>query len=327
MTDKSLTDRSMTDRRRAPLLPVLLSLLCLVAAGCGPKSSGPAPGAAPSASAAGGTLKVGIIPFDNADTLKSAFTPFAQYLGKKSGYSGGEVFVTPEYSGILQALRADQIDAAYLNPLSYVLAVQQFQNTPEHLVPIGMPYFHGSLTYKGVVYVRADSGINGLKDLKGKKVAFGDVTSTSGYLYPAGMMKAAGVDPDKDLQKVNITGPAGVLAVFNKNVDAGAIFEGGIALALKDPAQQKQIKVIATTDPIPNGMIVVRGNLDPQTVDKLKAALGTINTDADGKAALKSVPSGGWDKIVPADDALFDSVRDKAKILGLSLQSLDQQKK
>ena len=323
----------MTARHCARSLPA--SLLCLVSlavtlltAGCGQhgitsagtQSTGP--NVAP-----GGTLKVGIIPFDNADTLKSAFSPMAQYLGKHAGYSGGEVFITPEYSGILQALRADQIDVAYLNPLSYVLAVQEFQGTPEHLIPIGMPYFHNSLTYKGIIFVRADSGINTLRDLKGKKVAFGDVTSTSGYLYPAGMIKAAGVDPDKDLQKVNITGPAGVLAVFNKNVDAGAIFEDGIKLALKDPAQQRQMKIIATTDPIPNGMIVARGNLDPQTIEKLKAALRTINTDADGQAALKSVPNGGWNKMVPADDTIFNSVRDKSKILGLNLQSLDQQKK
>ena len=323
----------MTARRHARhsravfLLLICVSIVPLVA-GCGQHGATPS-GSTPtgSSTAAGGILKVGIIPFDNADTLKSAFTPMAQYLGTHAGYSGGEVFVTPEYSGILQALRADQIDVAYLNPLSYVLAVQQFQNTPEHLIPIGMPYFHNSLTYKGIIFVRADSGINTLQNLKGKKVAFGDVTSTSGYLYPAGMIKAAGVDPDKDLQKVNITGPAGVLAVFNKNVDAGAIFEDGIKLALKDPAQQRQMKVIATTEPIPNGMIVVRGNLDPQAVDKLRAALGTINTDADGQAALKSVPNGGWNKMVPADDTIFNSVRDKAKILGLSLQSLDQQKK
>ena len=312
------------------LFALLLALLCL--AGCSSKTD--TGGGASSPAASGPTLKVGIIPFDDADTLKSAFTPFAQYLGKKSGYGDGQVFVTPEYSGILQALRADQIDAAYLNPLSYVLAVQEYKDTPEHLIPLAMPYFHGSLTYKGVIFVRADSGINSLKDLKGKKVAFGDVTSTSGYLYPAGMMKAAGIDPEKDVQKVNITGPAGVLSVFNKNVDAGAIYEGGMEAAFKDPATHKvdaaklaQMKVLAVTEPIPNGMIVVRGNLDAASVDKLKAALVSINTDADGQAALKAIPSGGWNKVVPADDRFFDPVRQKATLLGLNLQSLDAGKK
>lgn len=313
----------MTNITRRSFLTYTGLLLAAPLAGCGnhsePKAGGN--GAGPTG---GNALKVGIIPFEDADTLKSAFAPFAKFLGQKSGFKDGEVFVTPEYSGILQALRADQIDCAYLNPLSYVLALEEFKSSPEHLIPLAMPYFHGKLTYRGDVFARADSGINTIKDFKGKKFAFGDVTSTSGYLYPAGMMKAAGLDPDKDVQKVNITGPAGVLAVFNKNVDGGAIFEGGIDLALKDPAQKKQIKVIAKTEPIPNGMFVARGNLDPQVLTKLQQALQDINTDPAGKAALKAVPSGGWDKIVPADDKIFDPVRQKATILGLNLQSLDK---
>ncbi len=281
--------------------------------------------------AATAPLKVGIIPFDNADAIQKAFQPFATYLGNKSGRPGGMVFVTPSYAGVLQALQADQIDCAYLNPLSYVLATQQFANTPEKLVPISMPYFHGSLTYKGIIYVRADSGINSLKDLKGKSFAFNDRTSTSGFLYPAGMLKKAGIDPEKDLKPVNISGTAGVLAVFNKQAAAGAIYEGGIETAFTDTATKKvdqskvkQFKIIATTDPIPNGMIVARGNLDPATLNKLKAALANINTDPDGQAALKVIP---WDKIVPADDSIFNPVRTNAQTFGLDIKALDEKKK
>ncbi len=310
-----------------PLPALLLIVLAAVMAGCGNREETGSGRLSQPQTTAGRTLKVGIIPFDDVDTIKAGFTPFAQYLAHKCGYAQGEVFITPEYSGVLQALRADQIDCAYLNPLSYVLAVQEFKNSPEKLTALAMPYFHGSLTYKGDIFARADSGINTIADFKGRKFAFGDVTSTSGYLYPAGMMKAAGLDTDKDVQKVNITGPASVLAVFNKNVDGGAIYEGGIVRALKDPAQQKQIKVVAKTDPIPNGMFVARGNVDAATLAKLQSALKDINTDPEGKAALKSIPSGGWDKIVPADDKIFDPVREKASILGLNLQSLDQPKK
>ena len=55
-----------------------------------------------------------------------------------------------------------------------MLAVENFRNTPEHLIPLAMPYFHHSLTYRGIIYVRADSGINTLKDLRGKSIAFND---------------------------------------------------------------------------------------------------------------------------------------------------------
>ena len=299
---------------------LLSALLALSLSGCGHH------GASPSASA----LKVGVIPYDKVDVVKEDYGQFATYLGQKSGRGGGEVFVTPEYAGVLTALRSDQIDCAYLNPLSYVLAVENFRSTPEHLIPLAMPYFHHSLTYRGIIYVRADSGINTLKDLRGKSIAFNDRTSTSGYLYPAGMLMRAGVDPTKDVKPANISGTSGVLAVLNHQADAGAGYEGVIDRAFTDEttkkldtAKAKQLKIIAYTEQIPNGMVVARGNLDPKTLDALRQALVSVNTDPDGQAALAKIP---WDKLAPADDHFFDSVRDKAKILNLNLQSLDAKK-
>ncbi len=307
-----------------------LTAALLAVTGCG-KHDATSSHATSSSGGVSAPLKVGIIPFEDVDAIQKAFQPYATYLGKKSGRPDGQVFVTPSYAGVLQALQADQIDCAYLNPLSYVLATQQFANTPEKLAPLAMPFFHHSLTYKGVIFVRADSGINSLKDLKGKSFAFGDRTSTSSFLYPAGMLKKAGIDPDKDLKPVNISGTAGVLAVFNKQADAGAIYETGIQQAFTDPATKKvdqakvsQFKVIATTDPIPNGMFVARGNLDAATLDKLKAALANINSDPDGQAALKAIP---WDKMVPADDTIFNPVRQNAQTFGLDIKALDAGKK
>ena len=304
---------------RLKLASILPAAALLALSGCGKHDAPPAP------------LKVGIIPFEDVDAITKAFQPYSTYLGKKSGRPDGQVFVTPSYAGVLQALQADQIDCAYLNPLSYVLATQQFANTPQKLVPIAMPYFHGSLTYKGIIFVRADSNIHSLRDLKGRSFAFGDRTSTSSFLYPAGMLKKAGIDPEKDLKPVNISGTAGVLAVFNKRADAGAIYEGGIANAFTDTATKTvdqakvgQFRIIATTDPIPNGMFVARGDLDPATLDKLKAALADINTDPDGQAALKVIP---WDKMVPADDAIFNPVRENAQTFGLDIKALDDKKK
>ena len=303
----------------------------ILLSGCGKHDAGNTPSG--KSGAALEPLRVGIIPFDKVDALQAGFQPFSDYLGTQSGRPGGKVFVTPTYVGILSALQSDQIDCAYLNPLSYVIAVQEFRDTAQHPIPLAMPYFHGSLTYKGIIYVRADSGIKTLADLRGKTFAFGDQSSTSGYLYPAGMLKAIGIDPEKDIKAVNISGNKGVLAVFNQQADAGATYETGIETAFTDKvtkqtdqAKVAAFRIIATTDAIPNGMFVARADLDKPTLDKLTKALAEINTSPQGKAALKSIPQGGWDKMVPADDHIFDPVRKKATLLKLNLQSLDAKK-
>ena len=290
----------------------LTAAVLLAAAGCGNHASG-------GGSTAPAPLKVGVIPYDKADAVATAYTPFANYMAKKTGLASYPVSVAPSYVGVIQALKSDQIDCAYLNPLSYVLAVDQFRDTPEHLVPIGMPFYHNDLMYKGDIFVRTDSGIKSMKDFRGRSFAFADITSTSGYLYPAGMMKEAGLDPTKDVKAVNISGGGNVMAVFNKLADGGASYSGSVERALKDPDKIKQMTIIAQTDPIPNGMFVARGNLDPKTIEALKKAIVDINNEPDGQAALKTMEFTKW---VPADDSKFDSVRQKAKILGLDLKSL-----
>ena len=302
--------------RHASTLALTTALTVFAAAGCGVR--GPTSGPVNTATT---PLKVGVIPYDKADAVIQAYTPFAAYLSKKTGrpVDPDKVHVTSEYVGVIQALRADQIDCAYLNPLSYVLAVDQFKGLPEQLVPIAMPYYHNDLMYKGDIFVRADSGITSMKDFRGRSFAFADRTSTSGYLYPAGMMKDVGLDPTKDVKAVNISGGGSVLDVFNRRADGGASYSGSVERALKDPDKIKQMKVIAQTDPIPNGMFVARGNLDPKTLAALKQAMVDINTDPDGIAALKTMEFTKW---VPADDHKFDAVREKAKILGLDLKAL-----
>ena len=284
------------------------ALLCITITGCGSKSAGQP------------VFKLGVIPFDKVDRIKTQYGPFANFIGRKCGFAKSEVFVTPEYAGVLQALKSDQIDCAYLNPMSYVLAAQEFRDSPQHLVPIAIPSVYHKLTYRGIVFVRTDSGITNIAGLRGRSFAFGDRTSTSGYLYPASMMKQVGIDPNADVKGVNMSGPATVLAVFNRQADGGAYFEGGIELALNKPSDQKQLRVIARTDPLPNGMMVARGDLPPAELAALRKAFVDVNTDPVGRASLRDYQCDKW---VPANDHFFDSVRQKALILGLHLYSLD----
>src|SRR5690606_11564754 len=80
--------------------------------------------------------------------------------------------------------------------------------------------------YKAMIIVKKDSPIQSVSDLKGKRIAYQNVTSSAGFVWPAGKLMESGLDPLKDVQAITVKGhDQGVLAVLNGDVDAAAIFQ------------------------------------------------------------------------------------------------------
>ena len=86
----------------------------------------------------------------------------------------------------------------------------------------------GKLTpyYKGQFIANKASGIKTLADLKGKTFCFVDPNSTSGSIIPRIILKANGIDPEKDLKAVQNAGShdnVGI-AVYKGDCDAGVTY-------------------------------------------------------------------------------------------------------
>ena len=66
-------------------------------------------------------LRVGFVPAENAQQVALNAQPIVQILQKELGLEV-QPFVATDYTGVIEALRADKLDIAFLTPASYVLA-------------------------------------------------------------------------------------------------------------------------------------------------------------------------------------------------------------
>ena len=113
--------------------------------------------------------------------------PVVAYLEETLGMEVKD-FVATNYAGIVEALKNGTADVGFMGPLQYVIA----HDKAGARVLLGELY-NGKPTYQSKIFVRKDSGITTLEQLKGKTVAFTDPISSSGYLYPLMLFKDAGL--------------------------------------------------------------------------------------------------------------------------------------
>jgi phosphonate transport system substrate-binding protein len=279
-------------------------VLFLLLAGCGSGDGGSEQG-----SSDPDPLRVGVVPNQNPEKIQAEYEPFGDYLSAQLGREV-ELTVPTSYSAVVEAMINDKLDLAYFGGLSYVQARNQGDVTP--LVTEINPRT-GDTTYHSVIIVPADSQIQEVSELKGKDFAFGSVSSTSGSLYPAIMLRDAGIDYRTDLGNFNYTNghDATAQAVANGQVDGGGL-EDRILYNLEDQGavNKDSVRVIEESDPIEGYPWVVRDALSDDLKEQITQAFLTL----DDPTLLDLLRAQGYERVDAGD---YDYVEEQARQLDL----------
>src|SRR6185437_3716402 len=111
----------------------------------------------------------------------------------------------------------NRADVAALNTYGYIIAHEKY-GAEARLITIR----YGDSTYKAQFLARSDSGIKKLEDLNGKKIAFVDPASISGYLLPLKYLKDRGIKPKETMFAMRHDNV--ISMIYQHQVDAGATF-------------------------------------------------------------------------------------------------------
>jgi len=264
------------------------------------------------------------VPSSDSQKVLATGQPLADMLTAATNLNF-KVSVPTSYVAVVEAMGANQVDVGWLSPFAYVLA---HDKNGAQLALTSLR--QGSKSYRSQIIVRADSGIENVEQLRGKKFAFVDPASASGFLFPNAMLANMGIDYKTFFSDTIFAGghDKAVISVYNKQVDGAATFGNSIDTGPPSDARtlvtstlpdvMQVVKPIATTDPIPNDTVSLRAGLDPATAKLITDGLLYIQSTPEGQKALKDLYQ--IDGLAPGNDADYDTLRTAAKVLNLDLE-------
>ncbi|UXU83547.1 phosphate/phosphite/phosphonate ABC transporter substrate-binding protein [Mammaliicoccus sciuri] len=263
-------------------------------------------------------LTIQFVPSQNADTLEAKAKPLEKLLSKELDIPV-KVSVSTNYNTIVEAMKSKKVDVGFLPPTAYTLAHDQkaadvlLQAQRYGVNKDGSNTDKLVKSYKSQFVVKKDSGIKSLKDMKGKKIALQDVTSTAGYTYPVAELLKEGINPINDMKITNVKGhDQAIIALLNGDVDVAVTFQDARNIVKKDqPNVFKDTEIVELTEDIPNDTISVRSDMDDKFRDKLKKAFKDIAKTKEGHKIVSEVYS--HEGYVDSKDSEFDIVREYGK--------------
>ncbi|TDQ84131.1 phosphonate transport system substrate-binding protein [Dongia mobilis] len=251
--------------------------------------------------AAAEKIRFAVTDIAGLEDLQREYGALVEALEKATGY---EIKFTPVNSrtAAVEAMRAKQVDFVLTGPAEYVV----FKRRTEANVVIGFQ----RPDYFAMIVTLAESPIEGPADLKGKKVAFGDVGSTSAHLGPMQVLADFGIDPIKDIEPLHVS----------RNVAVESLIKGDIAaigmnathlVSVRNKFPDTAFKVVARGRDLPNDPLLAGAHVDQTVIDKMRTAF-IDNQQVLIEALLKGEDTQkykGMHFLAGIDDKNYDYVR------------------
>jgi phosphonate transport system substrate-binding protein len=262
-------------------------------------SSEPSREVAPPETTAELELRFGVYQTDKASTVFESFRPVLDALEEGvSARLGRTVEIDLQISATYEAGRSDltqgRVDFARFGPASYVLA----QDESRGVRLLAMEEKKRKRRFQGLIVTRADSEIETIAQLAGRRFAFGDRRSTIGRYLSQALLVEEGVLAS-DLGSFEYLGRHDRVfkAVEIGDADAGAVKES----TFKKLNTEGQLRVLASFPNVTKPWIA-RAGLDDEIFHALSESLQAIND----KNVLRALRISAF---VPAEPDDYEFVR------------------
>lgn len=238
----------------------------------------------------------------SVDDIRRLYRPMLDYLERRTG-ARITLVSAPSYEDMIEYLATGRIHFGTISPRPYTQAVLRNPGVELLLTELSWTPDRTRRTdsYQGlIVTLKSRDDIASLAGLKGRRFAFVTPESTSGFRYPAAILRNAGIDHRTDFAEFVFVGshPRVTDAIAAGSVDAGATWDFNHAQAI---AKHGDVFKILLSVAIPNLCIAAHPSMPAEVRQAVRQALLEIDP-----ALLEGLPTAGY---VERPDSFYDIVR------------------
>jgi phosphonate transport system substrate-binding protein len=254
-----------------------------------------------------------------ADTKE--FQPFINYLVNKlknQGIDKGEFVGTKSVTEMTELVREGKLDVV-IDSAFPVYVVNHLTSAE----PIADRWKGAVDTYRTVVFVKKDSPIQTISDLKGKMLAFDSLTPTAGYFLPKAELTKQGYTLTQKDKTTDPVGPNEIgyslvhgnvyEAVANGVTPAGAESELAVDNYFGD--KMSNYRIIFATPYILRFLVATRNDLNPNTRDAIKSILFSMDQNPEGKSVLAAFANTAKFTPVTTTDTAYGEIKNLANFV------------
>ena len=254
-------------------------------------------------------LRFAVTDAKGLEDLERDYEPFRAALEKALDLPV-EFFPVEDYFAAAAALQSNAVDLVWAGPSEYVVIKARTNAVP--IVEIPRP------EYYTVLWVRADSGIKSIAELKGKTIDVRKDGSTVSHLGAVKLLLDAGLDPQTDVTLIT----SGEYSLKPLETGAAAAmtrapyrYQNALAEA---GASESDYPVLIQGQQLPGDIFILGSHFEAARRADIQARM--LANQQDFMAAIAAVESLGFrfqgSSLVAADDAVYDLIREVYTAIG-----------
>ena len=261
--------------------------------------------------------------------------PLIKYVAKQLKHMGikkGKVLLARNNQELIKFVKEGKVDIVTETPFSSMLFIKK-----AGMKILLRSWKKGVSSYHSVIFVRKDSKIDSLEDLKGKVIAFEDPGSTTGYFLPKAETLKKGF-PLVELNNYREKPPSDKIGYCFANGEVNTVHwvhQGVVAAGVLDNSEYQNpekvpekfmpdFKIIYATDEVPRALMLIRGNINPQLQREIKKILVNMKFSKEGRKAMwKMSKTVNFDEFPEGPEETVRKFKEKYTLIIEEIERLD----